>query len=184
MDKTGGKCMVAVSEGISDDKGNLIAEVLAGGNLAKDSFGHAQLGGVGAALANMCKSEFGCKTRAVEFSLMQRCAAHLASKTDVEEAFRAGAAAVKYAVRGTTDKMVILKRDMTSGKYKCKIGVMSVAKAANTEKKVPLEWIVNNGTMLSQEYVDYALPLIQGESKAKLEDGLPRFAQLKKVLVK
>ena len=151
MERTGGKCMVAV---------------------------------VGAALANMCKNEFGCKTRAVEFSLMQRCAAHLASKTDVEEAFKAGAAAVKYAVRGTTDKMVILKRDMSSGKYKCKIGVMSVAKAANTEKKVPIEWIVNDGTMLSQEYVDYALPLIQGESKAKLEDGLPRFAQLKKVLVK
>lgn len=115
---------------------------------------------------------------------MQRCAAHLASKTDVEEAFKAGAAAVKYAVRGTSDKMVILKRDMSSGKYKCKIGVMGVAKAANTEKKVPLEWIINDGTMLSQEYVDYALPLIQGESKAPLEDGLPRFAQLKKVLVK
>ena len=184
MEKNGGKCMVAVSEGISDASGKLIAEVLAGDNLARDSFGHAQLGGVGAALANMCKAEFGCKTRAVEFSLMQRCGAHLASKTDVEEAFKAGAAAVKYAVKGTTDKMVILKRDMSSGKYKCKVGVMSVAKAANAEKKVPDTWIINNGTMLSQEYIDYALPLIQGDCKAPLEDGLPRFAQLKKVLVK
>ena len=184
MEKNNNKCMVAVSEGISDANGKLIAEVLAGDNLARDSFGHAQLGGVGAALANMCKAEFGCKTRAVEFSLMQRCGAHLASKTDVEEAFKAGAAAVKYAVKGTTDKMVILKRDMSSGKYKCKVGVMSVAKAANAEKKVPLEWIINDGTMLSQEYVDYALPLIQGDSKAPLEDGLPRFAKLKKVLAK
>ena len=89
MEKNGGKCMVAVSEGISDANGKLIAEVLAGDNLARDSFGHAQLGGVGAALANMCKAKFGCKTRAVEFSLMQRCGAHLASKTDVEEAFKA-----------------------------------------------------------------------------------------------
>ncbi len=184
MEKNGGKCMVAVSEGISDASGKLIAEVLAGDNLARDSFGHAQLGGVGAALANMCKAEFGCKTRAVEFSLMQRCGAHLASKTDVEEAFKAGAAAVKYAVKGTTDKMVILKRDMSSGKYKCKVGVMSVAKAANAEKKVPMEWIINDGTMLSQEYIDYALPLIQGDCKAPLEDGLPRFAKLKKVLAK
>lgn len=182
MQENNGKCMIAVSEGIADASGTLIAEKL-NENISKDSFGHAQLGGVGAALANMCKEKFGCKTRAIEFSLMQRCAAHLASKVDVEEAFRAGQAAVRYAINGTTDKMVLLKRDMTSGKYKCKVGVMSVAKAANTEKKVPLSWIINDGTMLSQEYIDYALPLIQGDCKAPLEDGLPRFAKLKKVLV-
>lgn len=182
MKENNGKCMIAVSEGIADASGTLIAEKL-NENISKDSFGHAQLGGVGAALANMCKEKFGCKTRAIEFSLMQRCAAHLASKVDVEEAFRAGQAAVRYAINGTTDKMVLLKRDMTSGKYKCKVGVMSVAKAANTEKKVPLSWIINDGTMLSQEYIDYALPLIQGDCKAPLEDGLPRFAKLKKVLV-
>ncbi len=180
MKENNGKCMVVISEGIADEKGTLIAEKI-NENVAKDSFGHAQLGGVGTALANLCKEKFGCKTRAIEFSLMQRCGAHLASKADVEEAFKAGAAAVKYAVNGTTDKMVILKRDMTNGKYKCKVGVMSVAKAANTEKKVPLEWIINDGTMLSQEFIDYALPLIQGDSKAPLEDGLPRFAKLKKV---
>ena len=182
MKNNGGKCMVAVSEGISDAAGTLIAEKL-GTNLAKDSFGHAQLGGVGAMLSNMCKDKFGCKTRAIEFSLMQRCGAHLASKTDVEEAFKAGATAVKYAVRGTTDKMVFFKRESKNGKYVCKMGVMSVAKAANTEKKVPMEWIINDGTMLSKEYVDYAMPLIQGDCKAPLEDGLPRFARLKKVLV-
>lgn len=180
MAKTDGKCMVAVSEGISDAEGTLIAEKL-GTNLAKDSFGHAQLGGVGAMLSNLCKDKFGCKTRAIEFSLMQRCGAHLASKVDVEEAFRAGATAVKYAVKGTTDKMVYFKRVMKDGKYSCKMGIMDVAKAANTEKKVPLSWIINDGTMLSKEYVDYAMPLIQGDCKAPLEDGLPRFAKLKKV---
>lgn len=180
MKANNGKCMIAISEGISNSDGVLIAETL-NDNVAKDSFGHAQLGGVGTALANVCKEKFGCKTRAIEFSLMQRCGAHLASKVDVEEAFNSGAAAVKYAVSGMTDKMVVLVRDMSSGKYECKIDAVDLSLAANTEKKIPAEWIINNGTMLSDEYVKYALPLIQGDCKAPLEDGLPRFAQLKKI---
>lgn len=180
MKENNGKCMIAISEGISNADGVLIAETL-NENVAKDSFGHAQLGGVGTALANLCKERFGSKTRAIEFSLMQRCGAHLASKVDVEEAFNSGAAAVKYAVGGMTDKMVVLIRDMSSGKYECKIDVVDLSVAANTEKKIPAEWIINNGTMLSDAYIDYALPLIQGDSKAPLEDGLPRFAKLKKV---
>ena len=112
---------------------------------------------------------------------MQRCGAHLASKVDVEEAFKSGAAAVKYAVKGTTDKMVVIKRDTKNGKYKGKIGCVGLKLAANTEQKIPQEWIINDGTMLSQDYIDYALPLIQGDCKAPLEDGLPRFARLKKV---
>ncbi|MEG1609448.1 MAG: 6-phosphofructokinase, partial [Clostridia bacterium] len=99
MKENDGKCMIAISEGISNAEGVLIAETL-NENVAKDSFGHAQLGGVGTALANLCKEKFGSKTRAIEFSLMQRCGAHLASKVDVEEAFNSGAAAVKYAVNG------------------------------------------------------------------------------------
>lgn len=181
MKANNGKCMVAVSEGIADETGMLIAEKM-NENVAKDSFGHAQLGGVGSMLANLCREKFGSKTRAIEFSLMQRCGAHLASKVDVEEAFKSGAAAVKYAVKGTTDKMVVIKR-AEGDKYKAKIGVVGLKLAANTEKKIPQEWITENGTMLSDEYVKYALPLIQGDSKAPLEDGLPRFAQLKKVLV-
>ncbi len=150
-------------------------------NVAKDSFGHVQLGGVGQMLATLCANKFGCKTRGIEFSLMQRCGAHLASKVDVEEAFKSGAQAVKYAVAGRTDKMVVIKRDMTSGKYKGKMSAVPLKLAANTEQKIPQEWIINNGTMLSQAYIDYALPLIQGDCKAPLEDGLPRFARLKKV---
>lgn len=183
MKKNANKCLVCVSEGIKNAEGTLIAELFAE-NLAKDSFGHAQLGGVGSALANICKEKFGCKTRAIEFSLMQRCGAHLASKVDVEEAFNAGRESVKVAVSGQTDKMVIFERSYDKdGNYVCNYKAMPLELAANTEKTVPAEWIINNGTDVSDEFVKYALPLIQGDCKAPLEDGLPRFAKLKKVFV-
>lgn len=181
MDRKNNKCMVVVSEGIKNEKGQYVAEELA--NLATDSFGHAQLGGVGQNLANKVKDAYGVKVRAIEFSLMQRCAAHLASKVDVEEAFACGSAAVRYAVSGITDKMVVIVRENQNGVYTSKTDIMPIDLAANTEKKVPLEWI-SNGTSLTQEFIDYALPLIQGDCKAPLEDGLPRFAKLKKVFVK
>ena len=183
MKKNANKCLVCVSEGIKNAEGTLVAELFAE-NLAKDSFGHAQLGGVGSALANICKEKFGCKTRAIEFSLMQRCGAHLASKVDVEEAFNAGRESVKVAVSGQTDKMVIFERSYDKdGNYVCNYKAMPLELAANTEKTVPAEWIINNGTDVSDEFVKYALPLIQGDCKAPLEDGLPRFAKLKKVFV-
>ena len=175
------KCMVVVSEGIKNAEGKYVGEFVAS---KTDLFGHAQLGGVGQMLADLVKEKLGVKVRAIEFSLLQRCAAHLASKVDVEEAFASGAYAVKAALEGETDKMVILKRDYSAEGYKCEPALMDVALAANTEKKIPLEWILPAGKGLSQEYVDYALPLIQGDSKAPLEDGLPRFAHLKKILVK
>ncbi len=180
--KNNNKCIAVVSEGIHDASGKLICEVL-GEAGARDSFGHAQLGGVGAQLANLIKAETGFKTRGVELSLMQRCGAHLASKVDVEETFRAGREAVKAAVRGTTDKMVVYKRVEKDGKYRCKYSLVRLSLAANTEKTVPQEWIINNGTYVSNEFIEYALPLIQGDSKAPLEDGLPRFAKLKKIKV-
>ena len=173
------KCIAVVSEGIKDKDGNLICEL--GAAVGRDSFGHAQLGGVAATLANLIKEKTGFKTRGIELSLMQRCGAHLASKVDVEETFKAGRQAVKAAVRGQTDKMVVYKREEVNGKYKCKFSMVNLKLAANTEKTVPLEWIINDGTYVSDEYVKYALPLIQGDAKAPLEDGLPRFAKLKKV---
>ncbi len=183
MKNNANKCLVCVSEGIKTKDGVLVAEMFAE-NLAKDSFGHAQLGGVGSALANICKEKFGCKTRAIEFSLMQRCGAHLASKVDVEEAFNAGRESVKVAVSGQTDKMVIFERSYDkNGNYVCNYKAMPLELAANTEKTVPAEWIIDNGTNVSDEFVKYALPLIQGDCKAPLEDGLPRFAKLKKVFV-
>ncbi len=179
--KNNNKCMVVVSEGIKNAEGKYVGEFVAS---KTDLFGHAQLGGVGQMLADIIKNELGVKVRAIEFSLLQRCAAHLASKVDVDEAFASGAYAVQAAVAGETDKMVILQRDYSAKEYKCVPALMDVALAANTEKKIPQEWILPAGKGLTQEYIDYALPLIQGDSKAPLEDGLPRFAHLKKVLVK
>jgi 6-phosphofructokinase 1 len=180
-EKNNNKCIAVVSEGIKNKDGKYIGEFMSS---STDLFGHAQLGGVCFSLANIVKEKMGIKVRPIEFSLLQRCAAHIASKTDVEEAFKAGAAAVKYAVKGESDKMVVLVRGEKDGKYTCSAKLMPVEQAANSEKTIPKEWITNNGTGLSKEFIKYALPLIQGDAKAPLEDGLPRFAKLKKVLVK
>ncbi len=179
--KNNNKCIAVVSEGIHDKNGTLICEAL-GETGARDSFGHAQLGGVAAQLASLIKAKTGFKTRGIELSLMQRCASHCASKTDIEETFGAGRQAVKAAVAGETDKMVCYSRK-AGDKYVCEYKLLPLELAANTEKTVPLEWITNNGTGISDEFVKYALPLIQGECDMKKEDGLPRFAKLKKVLV-
>ena len=179
--KNNGKCIAVVSEGIHDKNGTLICEVL-GDQVSRDSFGHAQLGGVGLMLANLIKAETGYKTRGIELSLMQRCGAHIASKTDIEETFEAGKQAVRAAVNGETDKMVCYVRK-EGDKYECEYKLLPLELAANTEKTVPLEWIINNGRGISDEFVKYALPLIQGETEMVKEDGLPRWAKLKKVLV-
>ncbi len=178
--KNGNKCIAVVSEGIKNKEGTFICELVSQG--ARDSFGHAQLGGVAATLANIIKEKTGYKTRGIELSLMQRCGAHLASKVDVEETFKAGRAAVKAAVNGETDKMVCYKRK-DGDKYAIEYELLPLELAANTEKTVPLEWITENNTNISDEFIKYALPLIQGEAKAPLENSLPRFAKLKKVFV-
>ena len=157
--KNNNKCIAVVSEGIHDKDGVLICEKL-GSAAARDSFGHAQLGGVAAMLAGLIKAETGYKTRGIELSLMQRCASHCASKTDVEETFQAGREAVKAAVNGETDKMVCYAR-VEGDEYKCEYKLLPLELAANTEKTVPLDWITNNGTGISDEFVKYAMPLIQ-----------------------
>ncbi len=183
-DRKNNQCIVVVSEGVKDENGNLIGEVLGQANTVNaDGFGHKQLGGVALQLASIVKERLGFKTRSIEFSLMQRCASHVASKTDVEEAFKAGVKAVKSAVNGATDKMVIYKRTYVNGKYKCKFALGSLTLAANTEKTVPIDYVTNNGTFVSQEFIDYVLPLVEGESRPPFENGVPRFAKLKKVLV-
>ncbi|UWV45886.1 6-phosphofructokinase [Acetivibrio thermocellus] len=181
--KENGKVIVAVSEGIKDKNGKYISEY--GSDLAKtkDSFGHAQLGGLASTLANIVKEKTGAKVRGIEFSLLQRCAAHVASLTDVNEAYLAGQAAVQYAVEGKTDYMVAFER-AEGPEYKCNIKLLNLSEVANTEKKVPLEWIKPDGAGLTEDFIKYALPLIQGESRPPIEDGLPRFAKLKKVLAR
>ncbi|MBQ7348402.1 MAG: 6-phosphofructokinase [Clostridia bacterium] len=181
LKRNNNKCIVCLSEGIHDKNGTLLVESL-GSATARDSFGHAQLGGVASTLAGILKEKTGIKTRAIELSLMQRCAAHSASQTDIEETFEAGRQAVKAAVNGETDKMVCYARK-EGDTYQCEYKLLPLELAANTEKTVPLKWITNNGTGISEEFVKYALPLIQGETKIVKEDGLPRFAKLKKVLV-
>jgi len=174
------KVIVCVSEGVKTKEGKYIPELV--GEVSVDAFGHKQMGGTAAVLANYLKEKMSCKVRGIELSLMQRCAAHLASKSDVEESFLSGQTAVRIAVDGMTDFMVGFQRP-EQGEYKCEIKLIPLNDVANTEKVVPKEWINDEGNFVNEKFVEYALPLIQGESKIAIEDGLPRFAKLKKVLV-
>ena len=179
--KANGKVLVAVSEGIHYADGSFVSEAKTS---ATDGFGHAQLGGLATMLAEIVKKHTGAKVRGIELSLLQRCGAHLASKTDIDEAFGAGQEAVKQAVAGTSGKMVAFEREYIDGKYHCKMTLIPLSSVANYEKKVPLEWINAEGNGLKHEFIDYVLPLIQGEPELPLECSLPRYARLKKVLAK
>ena len=166
--KKNGNCIVAVSEAKT---------------AATDGFGHAQLGGLAALLANILKEKTGAKVRGIELSLLQRCAAHCASQTDIDEAYLSGKTAVEEMLKGTTDKMVGFACDRTNG-YKCEAKLFDLSDVANFEKKFPREWINASGNNVTADFANYCLPLIQGETKLEKEDGLPRFARLKKVFAK
>ena len=175
------KVLVAVSEGIHYADGTFVSEAKTS---STDGFGHAQLGGLAAMLADIVKKHTGAKVRGIELSLLQRCGAHLASLTDLNEAFGAGQEAVKQAVAGVTGKMVAFKREYVDGKYTCKYELLPLSEVANYEKKVPQEWINETQNGLTHEFIDYVLPLIQGEPDIPRENSLPRYAKLKKVLAK
>lgn len=175
--------LVAASEGIKDKDGKYISEYGSSLSKTKDSFGHAQLGGLAYTLAGFVREATGAKVRAIEFSLLQRCAAHLASMTDISESYLAGQTAVTAAVSGKTDLMVAFERAPGSA-YTCNIKLIGLEEVANREKKIPDEWITADGVGLKQEFIDYALPLIQGGTDLPFEQGMPRFAKLKKVLAK
>jgi 6-phosphofructokinase 1 len=174
------KVMVVLSEGIKDMDGKYISEYLV--SLNKDSFGHAQLGGVATVLAGIVSDNLKIKVRPIEFSLLQRCAAHIASKTDIDEAYMAGVMAVRYAVQGETDKMVIFKRNEGTN-YSINYELLDVHHAANAEKKIPRSWINEDGNGVNEKFMQYAMPLIQGDPEVTYEDGLPRYATLKKVRI-
>lgn len=176
-----GKVFVAVSEGIHYADGSFVSEAKTS---ATDGFGHAQLGGLAAMLAEIVKNHTGAKVRGIEFSLLQRCGAHIASATDVDEAFTAGKVAVEKAVAGETGYMVAFERQMVDGKYSCAYRLLPLESVANYEKKVPMEWINDAHNGLKEEFISYALPLIQGEANVPKVDSLPRYAKLKKVLAK
>lgn len=174
-----GNCLVAVSEGIHYADGTFVSEAKTS---ATDGFGHAQLGGLAAMLADVVKQKMGVKVRGIELSLLQRCGSHLASRTDIQEAYAAGKAAVEAAVAGLTDQMVALDCTRDADGYHCQTKLIPLTQAANTERKVPRTWINEAGNGVCQSFIDYALPLIQGEPARPLENGLPKFARLKKVL--
>ena len=174
--------LIAVSEGVRSSSGRLISEY--GSDLAKqkDSFGHAQLGGLASTLAHMVRSRTGLKTRGIEFSLLQRSAAHCASKTDEMEAFMVGANAVTLAVRGADNSMVALKR-IPGDMYCCDTELLPLPAVANKEKPFPDDYMNAEKNGVSDAFIRYALPLVQGEPERETENGLLRFARLKKVFV-
>ncbi|MBQ6431519.1 MAG: 6-phosphofructokinase [Oscillospiraceae bacterium] len=170
-------CLVAVSEGVHYADGRFVSEAKTSGT---DGFGHAQLGGLAARLADAVKQELGVKVRGIELSLLQRCAAHQASLTDIEESFNSGKVAVESALAGESGKMVGFVCDRDNG-YVCHYELFDLEKVANYEKKVPLEWITPDGCHVTEDFIRYCAPLVQGETKLRYENGLPRFAKLKKV---
>ena len=164
--------VVCVSEGIHDKDGKYICEYGESSNYV-DAFGHKQLTGTAAYLANFIAAEFGCKTRSVEFATLQRAGSHLASRVDILEAYQVGGAAVLAADEGDTGKMVVLIRH-SDDPYQCGTEVKDVHKIANDEKLVPKEWISKDGSYITDEFISYVKPLIQGDVQPIMVDGIPR----------
>jgi len=170
------RCLVVVSEGIKYADGTFVAETPP---LSGDKFGHAQLGGAAATLAAVVKNRICEKTRSIELSLLQRCAAHCISQTDLNEAINVGKFAVEQAVAGESGKMAAIQR--ASGKdYAAEYALSPLSTAANSEQTVPRQWINAAENYVTQEFINYTLPLIQGEF-FRAERGVPRFARLKKI---
>ena len=175
--------IVAVSEGIKDAGGTYISEYSSDLASNTDAFGHKQMGGLAATLADIVKTQTGAKVRGIELSLLQRCGSHLASATDINEAQLAGEETLRRAVNGESDFMLGFKR-VSDKPYQIELISIPLSEVANFEKKVPLEWIKPDGLGMSEKFYAYALPLINGETAQPKEDGLPRFAHIKKVFVK
>ncbi|MBQ6614236.1 MAG: 6-phosphofructokinase [Clostridia bacterium] len=160
--------VIAVSEGIKFADGRYVCETA---DAKTDAFGHSQLTGVGSFLASCVKEEIGCKARAVEFNISQRCAAHLASKTDITESVQIGMAAVEAALCGVTGHVMIFKRH--SGEYRVSIESVPVCDVANKVKAVPHEFITPTGNQVTDKCIEYLLPLIEGEAGCRYEHGVP-----------
>ncbi len=162
--------IVAVSEGIKSDNGGYAAESFQSG--ADDAFGHKYLAGIGKYLETLIRNEIGCKVRSIELNVMQRCASHMVSKTDVDESCRIGSEGVKAAVAGHTGKMMAFKR-MKGQPYFCSVTTVDVKDVANKEKRFPTELINAEGNNVLDEAIDYFLPLIQGEVSIPMQNGMP-----------
>ena len=163
--------VIAVSEGVRLADGRYVGEATQSGSV--DIFGHKYLGGTGNTLIDAVKARFGCKVRAVELNLPQRCAGHLLSETDITESVRIGAAAVNAAVSGVSGEMMLFERE-GGDSYSCRIGHKSVMDIANAARSVPREFINERGNNVTDECIDYVAPLIAGEYPVIFEGGMPK----------
>jgi 6-phosphofructokinase len=175
--KRAGYCAIVVSEGARRADGSFLAE--AG---AKDAFGHTQLGGVAPTVAEMIRAELGYKFHWAVADYLQRAARHIASATDVEQAYAVGRAAVEFAVSGKNAVMPIIVRKSTKP-YRWTIGEAKLSKVANVEKKMPRNFITRDGFGITQKARDYLSPLITGEDYPLYKHGLPQYVELKNQLV-
>lgn len=172
MQETKKSILIAVSEGVKLEDGRYVCELSDDARFV-DSFGHTSLSGTAHYLANRVAKELDTKTRAIELSTLQRCASHMTSRTDITEAYQVGGAAVKAAFEGETGMMVSLTR-ISNDPYQCTTELIDIHKVANLEKKVPIHWLNEEHTMMTQEFLDYARPLIQAELSPIFIDGLPQ----------
>lgn len=169
--------IVCVSEGIKDKEGTFICEY--SGSTGLDTFGHKMLTGCGKYLENVIKEELGVKVRSVELNVNQRCKAALASLTDINEAIMAGSYGVKACLEGETGKMIAFKRNGDENEYQISCCCVDCSLVCNQEKVVPREWISEDGTNVLQGFINYVTPLIQGESRPLIQDGLPVYCYRK-----
>ncbi|WP_294450708.1 6-phosphofructokinase [uncultured Gemmiger sp.] len=171
---------IAVSEGVKNQDGVFLCDLVStAGQL--DAFGHkAILSGTSRYLADLIRVRLGCKTRAIEFSTLQRCASHLASRTDVTEAYQVGGAAVEAAAEGKTGRMCAIRR-LSDQPYQVTTEMVDVQQVANLEKRVPEEWITPDGMQVTEEFERYARPLIQAELTPIYINGVPRHIHLDNV---
>lgn len=160
--------IIAVSEGIRDASGNYISA----SEQSVDTFGHSQLSGAGKTLEFLIKEKLGVKVRSIEINVLQRCASHLSSKTDLEEAFAQGKKAVALSEEGVTASMVTIKR-ISNTPYTVEYGYAQIKQIANEAKSIPLEWICSTKNDVEQPLLDYLAPLIQGEPEINYKNGLP-----------
>lgn len=165
--------VVCVSEGINDGNGTFICEFAS--DVGVDTFGHKMLTGSGKYLENLIKEKLGVKVRSVELNVSQRCSSSCLSKTDLDEADHSGAFAVNAALNGETGKMISFVRTNTSP-YELSFSTADVNIICNQEKAVPLSWITKDGSDVTDEFIRYAAPLIQGSVDIPTENGLPLFA--------
>jgi len=168
------QCLIAVSEGIANEEGIFISS----SSGLKDAFGHFQLGGVASKLATTVSADLGIPSRSVEFGSTQRAASHIQSLTDVNEAIQVGRFAVQSVIEKKTNLMVVMHR-LAKETYEIDFRLHALNQCANTEKKVPKSMINSKGNGITKEFLDYVIPLIQGENLPQYKNGIQQFTKIK-----